>query len=459
MPGDDLEQLWADVQSGLARLVPENVYRIWLSHLRPTALDDSILYLEGPAQTVEWVRRRFGSTLSAAVRGVDPLLRRVELLAGTPGHDAAATATSARTATARPDSPGAGRRLNPASTFDEFVIAPNNRFAHAAALVVAELPANAYNPLFLHGPIGTGKTHLLQAVANYISTHDPQLRLRYTTAENFATEFRQALQTSGLSDFKRAHRSLDVLIIDDIGFFNNKKRSTEEFLFTVDELVGSGAQVVLSGDDPPCSMPFLGKRLQERLEGGLVVELEQPGPAARLAILRKRAPRLDDEPAQTEVLHYLAERVSGNIRTLEGALVRVHAYASLTQQPLTIELAEYVVNSLQADLPGIKAAGATRPSIDRIQSLISRELQLGPEDLTSPKRGRQVVYARQIAMYLCRELTPLSLPAISAQFGGRDHTTVLHAHRKITKSLLTDPEARELITRLTVDLTSGERTA
>jgi len=451
LSNEQLDQFWNDVQRSLARLVPENVYRIWLDHLSPTALEESTLYLELPEHMVGWVQRRFGATLVSAARAVDPLLSSVELL-GKAG--AFSSDRPLRETTPARDNPPTTRRLNPANTFSQFVICDGNRFAHAAALAVAELPAHAYNPLFIHGSSGGGKTHLLEAVANYVSTHEPQLTVHYLTAEAFATGFRHALQTSTLTAFKDTYRSANVLLIDDIDFFNNKKRSTEEFLFTVDELIGSNGQVVLSGNVSPADMPFLGDRLQERLQCGLVTKLDQPDPPARFAILRKRAPQLKDHPDHTLVLQHLADHVGGNVRTLEGALIRVHAYASLTQQPLTVALADHVLSNLEPSAD-TRASSLRNPSIQDIQRHISGALDLPVEDLSSPKRGRQVVYARHVAMYLCRELTPLSLPAISAQFGGRDHTTVLHAHRKIKQRLLTDADTRALVQELRSALVSG----
>jgi chromosomal replication initiator protein len=429
---DQVEEIWRHVDDTLRGALPLEVYRVWIEPLSPAGVQDGVLYLKASPTAREWVRRRFGDLLDGAA-AAHPAVNRIELIAGDglPPRD-----------TAHLD-------LKPSYTFDAFVIGASNRFAHAASLAVAELPGQAYNPLFICGPPGVGKTHLLQAIGNYVSLCVTGLTVRYANAETFTSQFLAALQHNRLPTFKQRYRSVDVLLLDDVQFLENKERTAEEFLYTIEAALNGGTQVVLSADRPPAAMPLLHAPLKGRFEGGLLVELAAPGQAVRRAILRRLAGPEAEELAASGVLDLLAQRVAGNVRSLESALVRARAYASLTQQPLTLELAEQV---LAAIAPQISEASAATLSIERIQDRTSRALRIEPETLASAKRSRQVVYARQVAMYLCRELTDHSLPAIARRFGGRDHTTVLHAHRKVQRQLLVDQPTRELVDGLLRDL-------
>jgi len=429
---DQVEEIWRHVDDTLRGSLPPDVYRAWIEPLAPVGAQGGVLYLRAPASTREWVRRRFGALLDAALT-VNPAISRIELIAG----DA-------------PPPPAAARMsLKPGYTFEAFVIGATNRFAHAASLAVAELPAQVYNPLFICGQPGIGKTHLLQAIGNYVSLCVSGLNVRYATAETFTSEFLAALQHNQAPLFKQRYRSVDVLLLDDVQFLESKERTSEEFLYTIEAALTAGAQVVLSADRPPAAMPLLHAPLKGRLEGGLLVELTPPDYATRLAILRRQAGDAGSDLTASGVLDLLARRIQGNVRSLESALVRIRAFASLTQQPLTLELAEQVIAAMSPE----DAAGPSRSlSIERIQARTSNALQLDPEALTSARRSRQVVYARQVAMYLCRELTDHSLPAIARRFGGRDHTTVLHAHRKVQRQLLVDQPTKDLVDNLLREL-------
>jgi chromosomal replication initiator protein len=436
---DQLDQTWAEVRDNLRLSIPEDVFRVWLEPLRPIALKDGTLYLQASQQTCDWIRRRFGTALTRALATAGSACRQIELVSD-------------------PHVRGRGKRaasyhvqLKPAYCFDEFVIGVSNRFAHAAALAVAELPGQAYNPLFLYGPPGVGKTHLTQAIGNYIALNDSRLEVRYATVESFTSEFTNALRTSAVHHFKRAYREADVLLLDDVQSFESKPKTAEEFFHTFDALLGSGSQVVITADRPPSTLPLIESRLRERFEAGLVVDLQRPDFPTRLSIVRKRAGTYGLMENQAGVLEYLARRVSTSVRTLEGALVRSRAYASLTQQPLTVDLVEHVLTTLQAS-GAAPELDRPSPTIECIQQVTSAALRLSATDLNSPKRSRQVVYARQLAMYLCRELTSLSLPAIGKGFGGRDHTTVLHAHRQIRSRIFSDSAVRELVERLVENL-------
>jgi chromosomal replication initiator protein len=436
MPSEpQLEQIWAAFQKRLSDEIPADVYRIWLGSLRAVALSNDTLYLQAPRQTREWVHRRFGDALSKTLTLVDQSLRHVEIVSD-PDHARGAGL----------DEP-AHRSLNPTHRFDDFVIGAGNRFAHAAALATAELPGQAYNPLFLCGPSGVGKTHLLGAIGNYTILNDAALEVVHTTGEVFTGEFTSAVRSGGMEGFKSKHRKADVLLLDDVQFIESKPRTAEELLHTFDALIGRGAQVVLAADRAPSALPAFDSRLRDRFDSGLVVELEPPDFDTRLSIVRNRGGSFLASPDQLAALELLARQVSSSVHALEGALTRVRAYASLTQQPLTTALVEHVLSTLYS--PSSKASKrAGKPSIEEIQSSTSAVLDLSAADLLSGKRGRQVVYARQVAMYLCRELTDLSFPAIGERFGGRDHTTVLHAHRQVRTRMLTDDSTRELVDKI-----------
>jgi chromosomal replication initiator protein len=433
---DQLGQIWNNVENALRAAVPEEVFATWLKPLRPAGFSDGVLYLEAPNRKGEWIGRRFGGLLEAAA-SADEAVRRIEV---TPSTGVAAKREPAA-------------ELKSSYTFESFVIAAANRFAHAAGLTVAELPGQAYNPLFICGGAGVGKTHLVQAIGNYVTLCVRGLEVRYATAETFTSEFMAALQRSGLPAFKERYRQVDVLLLEDVQFLEGKNKTAEEFFYTVDSIINGGAQLVLSADRVPSAMPHLHSRLKERFESGLLVDIATPDPALKLAVLRKRCGPDADELSRSGVLDLLAQRTSSNVRSLESALIRSRAFASLTQQPLTLGLVEQVLDAVRPHERGSTSHSAPS-SIDEIQQRTSNLLELPRSDLVSPRRNRRLVYARQVAMYLCRELTDHSLPAIAQQFGGRDHTTVLHAHRKIQREILTDPSTRELVDGLVENLNS-----
>jgi chromosomal replication initiator protein len=436
VPQPQLEQTWAAFLERLRNEMPHDVYRVWLEPLRAVALEDGVLYVQVPSEMRDWVRRRFGAALSSTLASLADSLRRVELVTEPEG--------SSRTRAPRPER---GSRLNPAYRFEEFVIGAGNRFAHAASLTAAELPSQAYNPLFLCGSPGVGKTHLLNAIGNYTIFNDEALAVVYVTGETFTGEFTSAIRSGEMEAFKKKYRQADLLLFDDVQFVQDKPRTGEELLHTFDVLLASGGQIVLAGDRSPSAMPAFDSRLRDRFECGLIVDLQPPDYDTRLSIIRKRAGRWLTGKEQMAAVELLAQQVSSSVHALEGALTRVRAYASLTQQPLTPALVEHVLTNLYVTSPLVDRKSG-KPSVDQIQSLTSTILELPADDLTSPKRGRQVVFARQVAMYLCRELTDLSLPAIGQRFGGRDHTTVLHAHRQVRSRMLADNSTRELVDRI-----------
>ncbi|HVE73977.1 MAG TPA: chromosomal replication initiator protein DnaA [Mycobacteriales bacterium] len=315
-------------------------------------------------------------------------------------------------------------RLNPKYTLETFVIGASNRFAHAAAVAVAEAPARAYNPLFVYGESGLGKTHLLHAIGHYARHLFPGARVRYVSSEEFTNDFINSLRDDKAQAFQRRYRDVDILLVDDIQFLENKERTQEEFFHTFNTLHNASKQIVISSDRPPKQLSTLEDRLRTRFEWGLITDVQVPDLETRIAILRKKANQ-DRLAAPPDVLEFIASKISTNIRELEGALIRVTAFASLNRQPVDLSLAEIVLKDLIPADGGPEITGAA------IMAATAEYFGLTLEDLCGSSRSRALVTARQIAMYLCRELTELSLPKIGQMFGGRDHTTVIHADRKI----------------------------
>ncbi|WSY36669.1 chromosomal replication initiator protein DnaA [Streptomyces sp. NBC_00887] len=349
--------------------------------------------------------------------------------------------------------PGPGEphaRLNPKYLFDTFVIGASNRFAHAAAVAVAEAPAKAYNPLFIYGESGLGKTHLLHAIGHYARSLYPGTRVRYVSSEEFTNEFINSIRDGKGDTFRKRYRDVDILLVDDIQFLASKESTQEEFFHTFNTLHNANKQIVLSSDRPPKQLVTLEDRLRNRFEWGLTTDVQPPELETRIAILRKKAVQ-EQLNAPPEVLEFIASRISRNIRELEGALIRVTAFASLNRQPVDLGLTEIVLKDL---IPGGEdsAPEITAPAI---MAATADYFGLTVEDLCGSSRSRVLVTARQIAMYLCRELTDLSLPKIGAQFGGRDHTTVMHADRKIRALMAERRSIYNQVTELTNRIKNG----
>ena len=338
--------------------------------------------------------------------------------------------------------------LNPKYTCDSFVIGNSNRFAHAASLAVAEAPAKAYNPLFIYGGVGLGKTHLMHAIGHYALQNNSNAKVVYVSSEKFTNELINAIKDDKNEEFRNKYRNVDILLIDDIQFIAGKERTQEEFFHTFNELHDANKQIILSSDRPPKEIPTLEDRLRSRFEWGLIADIQPPDFETRMAILKKKAD-VEKLNVANEVMVYIATRIKSNIRELEGALIRIVAYSSLTNRPITVELASEALKDI------ISNKQNKNVTIDVIQDVVAAYFNLRVEDLKSQRRTRNVAYPRQIAMYLSRKLTDMSLPKIGEEFGGRDHTTVIHAYEKISDTLNRDESLQHTVNDITKKLTQN----
>jgi chromosomal replication initiator protein len=456
------DDLWSTIAAALRDTLTATTYETWFGQAQPRSLDDGRLVVEVPNDfTREWVEGHFLDLVSRAASDALGHTAVVSFAVAeiqpptVPGSLAEPPAPVEPAAAVReadlPYRDAAEGQLNPKYTFDLFVIGSSNRFAHAAALAVAEAPAQAYNPLFIYGGTGLGKTHLLQAIAHYVRQHSRRLTTRYVTSETFMNDFIDSLRDKRIEGFKRRYRNYDVLLVDDIQFFEGKERIQEEFFHTFNSLYEGGAQIVISSDRPPREIATLEERLRSRFEWGLLTDIQAPDLETRIAILRKKVNTERIAITDPEVLTFIAGRVSSNIRELEGALTRVVAFSSLTDRPMTVELAEHVLKDVYP-----QGEPAPEVTIPRIQEAVSQRFGVTLEELVSPRRSQAVAYPRQVAMYLSRELTDASLPMIGKQFGGRDHTTVIHAKDKISRLILEDRSVYNLVQELTARIKQAQ---
>jgi chromosomal replication initiator protein len=457
----DLAETWERIEAELRKAVPASTFDVWLGALRPVAIMEGKLTLEAPAEARAWIAERFGPALRGAAAAALGAEVQVDVIARSQRGSGNGPGGAAARATRRSEPPAdlPADELNPKYTFEQFVIGDANRFAHAAALAVAELPGQAYNPLFIYGPPGVGKTHLLHSIGNYVLAYGGGLTVRYSTIERFTNEFVAALQSKGgIERFKGRYRRADVLLIDDVQFLQSKARTEEEFFHTFNALYETGSQLVLTCDRMPRDMEALEDRLRERFEAGLLTDIRPPDLLTRMTVLRKRVQHdgISLGGDGDAVLEVIAGRIATNIRALEGALIRVVAFASLTGRPLTAPLAAEVLDGLHPERPAPAGAGsAARVSVTRIQELTCEAFGISREELLSSSRAARLSWPRQLAMYLAREHTDETLPAIGSQFGGRNHTTVLHACRRTTQRIASDPDAYEAVRALTERLRGG----
>jgi chromosomal replication initiator protein len=432
------ENLWTEVSERLRSALNESTYRTWFSETVGVDLSSESFTLRVPNDfTREWIEGHFLGLINAAVRDATGDERRIELVIRK------SKAGDRERPVPEPEPNPRVEGLNPKYTFDSFVIGSSNRFAHAAALAVGEAPAQAYNPLFIYGGTGLGKTHLLQAIGHYIGEHLRDLSVCYVTSERFMNDFINSLRDKRIEGFKQRYRTFGVLLIDDIQFLEHKERIQEEFFHTFNTLYEAGKQIVISSDRPPRQIATLEQRLRSRFEWGLMTDIQPPDLETRIAILQKKARTDGIQVGDAELMTFIAGRVSTNIRELEGALTRVVAFASLTGRPMTVALAQDVLRDV------FPQGEAAQVSIELIQDEVSERFGLSKEELIGDKRSQNIVYPRQVAMYLSRELTDSSLPKIGRHFGGRDHTTVIHATSKIARLIREDRSVYNLVQELT----------
>ncbi|MHB8467641.1 MAG: chromosomal replication initiator protein DnaA [Acidimicrobiales bacterium] len=458
----ELDRLWTACADALRQQVSEATYRTWFDSVVPVDLDADRLVLAVPNPLVRnQLETRYLALITDTIADTVGIACKVVIEVrlglddrgpmGVPDDEEEeeeedeVVAPIARIATPPdPDAPA----LSPRYTFDAFVTGSSNRFAHAATLSVAERPANSWNPLFIYGGPGLGKTHLLHAIGHFVRENYPSYRLRYASAESFTNEFIDSLRTNTQNTFKRRYRECDVLLIDDIQFMEGKESTKEEFFHTFNALHGASRQIVITSDRPPKSLADLEERLRSRFEWGLVTDVQPPELETRLAILRKKAER-EPVPVPDEVLEFIATNVKDNIRILEGALIRVTAFASLNHQALDEDLAKQVL----ADLFSAGQPQQITPRV--ILDATSNTFGFNIDELCGPNRRRPLVTARQIAMYVMREMTDFSYPAIAREFGGRDHTTVIHAVEKIGNQMKERRAIYDQVTELMAAIKRG----
>jgi chromosomal replication initiator protein len=437
--------LWQQVLAAVQKKISKPSYDTWLKSTQAISFTDDSIVISAPNYFAkEWLEGRYIKMISSTI--YDLFNKHVEVsfvvgndISSPPKlHQPVPVPAQAREFQEDSFSP----MLNPKYTFDTFVIGAGNRFAHAASLAVAETPANSYNPLFLYGGVGLGKTHLMHAIGHYILQTNPSMRVVYISSEKFTNEFINSIMNNRGEAFRNKYRSVDVLLIDDIQFLAGKESTQEEFFHTFNTLHEEHKQIIISSDRPPKEIPTLEDRLRSRFEWGLITDIQPPDLETRIAILRKKA-KAENLDVPNEAMMYIANQVDTNIRELEGALIRVVAYSSLVNEDITTQLA---VEALKDIIP------ATRPKVITIQDIqikVGEYYNVKLEDFRARKRTKAIAFPRQVAMFISRELTDFSLPKIGEAFGGRDHTTVIHAHDKIKEQLKVDQDLYRIVNEIT----------
>lgn len=450
-----LEEAWNDALSLAASRLTSPSFS-WLKDTRPANLNGNVLTITVPSEFAKnWIESHYKEELTAAWRQVSgtqcelrfTVMQQEKLVPGTLFPPTSPQQQVKKRKAAEEGSQYI-KNLNPRYVFENFIVGASNRFAHAAALAVAESPSKIYNPLFIYGGVGLGKTHLMQAIAHYVLSHHPGLKVSYVSSETFTNELILAIQEGTTQEFRNRYRGVDLLLIDDIQFVAGKDATQEEFFHTFDALHQASKQIVISSDRPPKEISTLEERLRTRFEWGLICDIQPPDIETRIAILRKKA-EIEGRHVPLDVCQYIAERIPTNIRELEGALIRVLAFTALQKKEVTLDVAKEVLRDL---LPERRQTPIT---VDLIKKVVADYYNIDVGDFSAKRRTRNIAFPRQVAMYLCRTLTDASLPRIGEQFGGRDHTTVLHACEKLEAERKQNPALEETIQCLIKKIKEG----
>ena len=432
----NLDNIWKSVLSIIKVELTEVSYNTWLKTVVPISLSNKTIVLAAPNDFTKGILEgRYLNLIKNAIKEVVREDYKIEFII--PGEEP----VPSKGQLVEKDSMETNMnrsQLNPKYSFNTFVIGNSNRFAHAASLAVAEAPAKAYNPLFIYGGVGLGKTHLMHAIGHYILSQNPDAKVMYVSSEKFTNELINSIREYRNEEFRNKYRNIDVLLVDDIQFIAGKEGTQEEFFHTFNALHEANKQIIISSDRPPKEIPTLEDRLRSRFEWGLIADIQAPDLETRIAILRKKA-NIESIEVPDDIMEYIASKIHSNIRELEGALIRVVAYSSLTNKDITMELAEEALKDIISN---------NRPreiTVDLIKEEVSQNFNIKMDDFVSKKRTRAIAFPRQVAMYLTRELTDLSLPKIGDEFGGRDHTTVIHACDKINTDLKNNKDLQDKV--------------
>ncbi|WP_076559706.1 chromosomal replication initiator protein DnaA [Salimicrobium flavidum] len=444
---ENIHELWNATLDQMKEKISKPSFETWLKATKAHSLDEDTLTIIAPNEFArDWLENQYQKLIKETLIEVTGSeLRTKFIIPETKEESLEDVKLSSKVPDVKNGEESPTSMLNSKYTFDTFVIGSGNRFAHAASLAVAEAPAKAYNPLFIYGGVGLGKTHLMHAIGHYVLDHNPNAKVVYITSEKFTNEFINSIRDNKAVNFRNKYRNVDVLLIDDIQFLAGKEQTQEEFFHTFNTLHEESKQIVISSDRPPKEIPTLEDRLRSRFEWGLITDITPPDLETRIAILRKKA-KAEGLEIPNEVMLYIANQIDTNIRELEGALIRVVAYSSLINRDINASLA---AEALKDIIPNKKPKIIT---ISDIQEVVADRFNIRMEDFPAKKRTKSVAFPRQIAMYLSRELTDASLPKIGEEFGGRDHTTVIHAHEKITNMLSNDQQLQKELDEITEQL-------
>ena len=448
----DLKELWEKTLNIIKGEMSEVSFNTWIKSCEPISITKDTIKISVPNSfTQDILEKRYKDLIANSIQSISTKMYNIKFLISS-------EIQKEEEANTNKDLPQKNKSvivndemsttLNPKYTFDSFVIGNSNRFAHAASLAVAEAPAKAYNPLFIYGGVGLGKTHLMHAIGHYMIDNNPNIKVEYVSSEKFTNELINAIKHDKNEEFRNKYRKLDVLLIDDIQFIAGKEGTQEEFFHTFNALHDADKQIILSSDRPPKEIPTLEDRLRSRFEWGLIADIQVPDFETRMAILKKKAD-VEKLNVANDVMVYIATKIKSNIRELEGALIRIVAYSSLTNREITVDLASEALKDIISKKQG------KHITINLIQDVVASYFNLRIDDLKSQRRTRNIAYPRQIAMYLSRKLTDMSLPKIGEEFGGRDHTTVIHAYEKISENLNTDESLQNTIESLTKKLSQN----